>query len=51
MIYAEASYAGPDMHGRTFAAHHFQHIASREDHLRVQRIKRLCRDSVRERAA
>jgi hypothetical protein len=41
MIYAEASYAGPDIHGRTFVAHHFQHIACRDEHLRLRRIMRV----------
>jgi hypothetical protein len=40
MIYAEASYAGPDMRGRAFAAHHFQHIADRAEHQRLKRIAR-----------
>lgn len=44
MMYAEASYAGPDMHGRTFAAHHFQHIAERDEHLRLRRIMRAFRE-------
>lgn len=45
MMYAESSYAGPDMHGRTFAAHHFQHIAERDEHLRLRRIMRACREA------
>lgn len=40
MIYAEASYAGPDYWGRTFKAHHFQHIAAWEDHLRRKKVSK-----------
>lgn len=38
MIYSEASYAGPDIHGRTFTAYHFAHIAAWQEYRRIFRI-------------
>lgn len=32
MIYSEASYAGPDHWGNTFAAYHFHHIGRWTEH-------------------
>jgi hypothetical protein len=38
MLYAERSYAGPDIFGQVFAAEPAQHCAARDEHRRLAAI-------------
>lgn len=50
MDYAAASFAGPDAYDRTFTAHHFAHIAARDEANRLARINAEARRLVNRKA-
>ena len=46
-LYSELSWAGPNFYGQTFTAHHFHHCAARDEHLRLERARRMARAAAR----
>ena len=48
-LYSELSYAGPNFYGHTRQAHHFHHCAARDEHMRLERARRMARDAIRRR--
>lgn len=46
-LYSELSWAGPNFYGQTFTAHHFHHCAARDEHLRLERARRMATRSIR----